>query len=421
MKIFFSVGDPSGDVHGANLIRQMKQISPEVECVGFGGPKMEEAGCDLHFDLTSLAVMWLLQVFANLGKFFGLVNQASNYFRQHRPEAVVLIDYPGFNWWIARRAKAAGIPVFYYMPPQLWAWGSWRVKKMRRSVDHVLCALPFEQAWYTAKGCRATLVGHPFFDEVQRHEYDQAFLKQQQQAEGPLVAILPGSRTQEVVRNLKWFVQAAEYVQKLVPNVRFAVAAFKPAHAEMARQALANSPVKVEVHCGKTPELMAAAHCTMSVSGSVSLELLSHAKPTVVLYHVSKLGYGVQKQFRRVKYITLVNLLSASDGFSLDLTPYHPGQANADEILFPEYLTTEDRSGQIAAHVVEWLQDKDRYREQVARLVALRDRVAQPGGSQRAAEFILRTLQRPRAAAGPHYLPHQHVASSGNWAEKYLA
>ena len=168
MTIFFSAGEPSGDLHGANLIRQLRRLRPEVKCVGYGGPEMAAAGCELHADLTVLAVMWFLRALLNLHKFLALASRADRYFRHQRPDAVVLIDYPGFNWWIARRAKAHGIPVFYYCPPQIWAWGSWRIKKMRRSVDHVLCALPFEATWFRRNGCRATFVGHPFFDEVRR-------------------------------------------------------------------------------------------------------------------------------------------------------------------------------------------------------------------------------------------------------------
>ena len=148
--IFFSAGDPSGDLHGANLIRQLRRRSGDLQAVGYGGPNMAAAGCRLHADLTALAVMWFVRAIANLHRFWGLVSRADRWFRHHRPDAVVLVDYPGFNWWIARRAKVHGIPVFYYMPPQIWAWATWRAGKMRRLVDHVLCSLPFEEPWLRA-------------------------------------------------------------------------------------------------------------------------------------------------------------------------------------------------------------------------------------------------------------------------------
>src|SRR5688500_6081992 len=139
IKLFFSVGEPSGDLHGANLIRALRRMDPDIECSGFGGPKMAAAGCKLHTDLTALAVMWFLRVLLNLHVFVRLLHEAKRSFRDQRPDAVVLIDYPGFNWHIAKAAKRQGIPVFYFSPPQIWAWASWRVKKMRERVDHVLC------------------------------------------------------------------------------------------------------------------------------------------------------------------------------------------------------------------------------------------------------------------------------------------
>ena len=176
MKVFFSVGEPSGDLHGANLIRELRRHHPDCEFVGYGGPRMAAAGCHLHEDLTRLAVMWFARVLVNLHKFWALASRADRYFRHHRPDAVVLIDYPGFNWWIARRAKAHGIPVFYYGAPQLWAWAGWRIKKMRRYVDHGLCTLPFEETWYRDRGCNATFVGHPYFDQLRREAFDEKFL-----------------------------------------------------------------------------------------------------------------------------------------------------------------------------------------------------------------------------------------------------
>ncbi|HBO44747.1 MAG TPA: lipid-A-disaccharide synthase [Planctomycetaceae bacterium] len=406
IRIFFSVGEPSGDVHGANLIRQLRARSERIECVGYGGPEMAKADCRLHVDLTALAVMWFARALLNLHKFWNLASRADRYFRHHRPDAVVLIDYPGFNWWIARRAKAHGIPVFYYSPPQIWAWARWRVKKMRRFVDHVLCGLPFEQSWFNQRGCNATFIGHPFFDEVERASLDERLMERLQAEKGPLVTILPGSRTQEVQHNLRWFLKAAALVRREVPDVRFAIASYKPHQADMARAELAASGLPGEVHLGKTPELMRLATCCMACSGSVSLELLYHEKPTVVLYWISRAAYFAQGWFRRVKYITLVNLLSTDALDDSDLTPFDPAQPNAEAIPFPEYLTSEDKSAQIAAHVVEWLTDETARARRVEQLVRLKAEVAHGGASSRAAEYILDHLAvRPAPVPRPHYVP----------------
>jgi lipid-A-disaccharide synthase len=404
MKIFFSVGEPSGDIHGANLIRELQSRGADFEFVGYGGPRMAAAGCQLHEDLTKLAVMWFARVLLNLHHFWNLASRADRYFRHHKPDAVVLIDYPGFNWWIARRAKAHGIPVFYYGTPQIWAWAGWRIKKMRRFVDHVLCKLPFEEAWYRERNCHATYVGHPYFDQLRGEQLDEAFIELMQSAPGPLVAILPGSRTQEVKSNLGWFLKAARLVRQRVPEARFAVAAFKESQAELVRDQIAGLDLPIEVHVGRTAELIRASQCTMAVSGSVSLELLYHTKPSVILYYISRPAFFVQSFFRKVRYITLVNLLTTDDLFPKRVAVYDPADPVDAGVLMPEYLTWQDRSRQVADHVIEWLTDPARRDARVAQLAELKEQVGHGGASCRAADYLLGELtKRSRPALRPHY------------------
>ncbi len=412
MKIFFSAGEPSGDLHGANLIRQLRAMRPDVECVGYGGPLMAAAGCQLHEDLTVLAVMWIVRALLNLHKFLALASRADRYFRRQRPDAVVLIDYPGFNWWIAWRAKRHGIPVFYYAPPQIWAWLQGRVKKMRRLVDHVLCSLPFEETWFKEHGCNATFIGHPYFDEVRQQKLDEEFLARMRRQKGPLVTLLPGSRTQEVTENLQWFLRAAAIVQARVPGIRFAVAAFKPQHAQFARELIREMGLSIDVFVRRTPELIHLSECCLAVSGSVSLELLYHKKPTAILYYVSPLSFWIQQRLRRVKYITLVNLLATKDIFLRD----RGGAQTADheKPLFPEYLTRDDVSLELAAHVLRWLMDEEGREGLVAELAKLKARVAHGGASRLAADYILKELaKRPTPTIRPHYTPGKAPISSG--------
>jgi lipid-A-disaccharide synthase len=394
MKIFFSVGEPSGDLHGANLIRELRRRSPDCQCVGYGGPRMAAAGCELHEDLTKLAVMWFARVLVNLHRFWGFVSRADRYFRHHRPDAVVLIDYPGFNWWIARRAKAHGIPVFYYGAPQLWAWAGWRVKKMRRYVDHVLCKLPFEEVWYRERGCQATYVGHPYFDQLRGETLDAEFIAGQKSRVGPLVAILPGSRTQEVKSNIGWFLKAARLVHERVPQARFAVAAFKPSQAQLVREQIRTAGLPIEVHVGRTGELIAAADCAMAVSGSVSLELLYHTTPSVILYYISRPAFFVQSFFRKVRYITLVNLLVTDDLFPKKVATYDPRDPADAKVLMPEYLTCEDKSRQVAEHVIQWLTEPAKRAEREKQLNELKELLGYGGASRRAADYLLGELDR---------------------------
>lgn len=407
MKIFLSAGEPSGDLHAANLIRAIRRQQPNAEFVGFGGPNMAQVGCQLLHDMTSLAVMWFLHALLNLHKFWRLAGQAERYFRSHRPDAVVLIDFPGFNWWIARRAKAHNIPVFYYTPPQLWAWASWRVKKMRRLVDHVLCTLPFEQTWFEQRGCRALFVGHPFFDEVRRHQPDLDFMREQAARSGRLVALLPGSRNQEVERNLPTLLGAAAEILRQVPNVRFALACFKPAHFEFAKAAVESRSLPIDVYCQRTPELMRLAECCIAVSGSVSLELLYHQKPTAIVYRAGRVGYFLQDRFRRARYITLVNLLACAN---IDRDRQR-GDGSAP--VFPEFLTYDNPAVQVAAVVSAWLSDEGQMQAVRDKLRDLRDRYAQSGACAAGAGYILETLEkRPRNISRPHFDPATAIGLS---------
>jgi lipid-A-disaccharide synthase len=405
MKIFFSVGEPSGDLHGANLIRELRERRPDCEFVGYGGPRMAAAGCTLHADLTKLAVMWFARVLVNIHKFWGLASRADRYFRHHRPDAIVLIDYPGFNWWIARRAKAHGIPVFYYGAPQLWAWAGWRIRKMRRFVDHVLCKLPFEESWYRERGCNATYVGHPYFDQLRAEKLDGQFIQTLQSKGRSLVAVLPGSRTQEVQSNFVWFLKAARLIHERLPDARFVVAAFKSSQAELIRRQIAGSDLPIEVHVGRTAEIIHVCECAMAVSGSVSLELLYHAKPSVILYHVSGLAFFVQRFFRKVRYITLVNLLTTDDLFPKRVAVYNPSDPVDAAVLMPEYLTCQDKSRQVAEHIVEWLTDPAKRAARVSQLTELKERVGYGGASRRAADYLVAELEKRRPLALRTHFP----------------
>jgi lipid-A-disaccharide synthase len=384
MRIFISAGEPSGDIHGANLIRALQRQQPGLEIVGFGGERMAEAGAHLLYPLCQLAVMWFARVLANAPTFLSLLSRADRYFRHHRPDAVVLIDYPGFHWWLARRAHFHGIPVFYFVPPQLWGWAGWRVKKMQRFVDHVLCSLPFEEPWYHKRGVAARYVGHPFFDELPRQRLDDAFMGAQRRAGGPILGVLPGSRTQEIVRNLSTLIRTAQAVHRARPDARFLVAAFRDQHRRMIDDYLRRHPgLPIEVHVGRTPEIIELARACVSVSGSVALELLYRGKPTAIVYRIGKLDLRVCNFFKTSPYICLVNLL-------------------AEKELYPEFLTDRCEAAAISRQVLRWMNDDAVYTAACRELAELRHRFAEPGACARTAQAILDALTKaePRALAG---------------------
>jgi len=392
MRVFLSAGEPSGDHHAAVLVRELRAQRPDVECVGLGGPCLEAAGCRLVADLTRLAVMWFLRVILSIHRFVDLARRAERSFLDARPDVCVLVDFPGFHWWLAWRAKRHGIPVVFYCPPQIWAWASWRSAKMRRLVDHVLSALPFEHDWFEARHIPSTLVGHPFFDECELAGHPGGGGG----GDRPHVLLLPGSRGQEIDANLGSILAAAVAVRRRVPEARFSLAALHERHAAQAREAIAGSAelrdLGIDVSAGRARELIATADAAIAVSGSVSLELLAARVPTVIVYRIGGFAYVVQSFFRHARFITLVNLLACRE----PIAPVQPtllppwGVPPADpEAVFPEYLAVGDPAQRAAGHVIEWLTNPAVRARARAGIEAVAARVAHPGSAARAAEAVI--------------------------------
>lgn len=380
MHVFFSVGEPSGDQHAELLIRQLRKEAPEIRVSGFGGPRMEHAGCQLLYPLTQLAVMGIFAVLPRLWQFYRLVCQAREYLDRHRPDVVVLIDYPGFNWWIAKAAKRRGIPVVYYMPPQLWAWAPWRVSKVRRYIDLVLSGLPFEAEWYARRQIPVLYVGHPFFDEVAERPLDAAFLREWTPGRGRTVALLPGSRGHEVTANWPLMLEAARRLSERHPDVQFLVANYKESQrqfcVETYRQAGLRLPITFFV--GKTPEIIELADCAIMVSGSVSLEMVARRTPATVLYRAGRLTYLIGRCLVTCRYFSLPNLIE-------------------DRPIMPEHFcvgAVEPTIAAITADVDRWLSDPQELARARRDLEDVRGRVYQPGGTRRAAEALLDAAAR---------------------------
>jgi lipid-A-disaccharide synthase len=371
MHLFISAGEPSGDLHGANLIRELQSRRPDLRVTGFGGDRMRGAGADLLYPLTDLAVMWFGKVVAHLPTFFKLARQTEVFFRSARPDAVVLIDYPGFNFALAKRAHRSRVPAYYFVPPQVWAWHTSRVEKMRRWVDAILTALPFEDEWYRSRGCRTHYIGHPYFDELAQRPLDHAWMTEQRGKGGPVVALLPGSRGQEVSANGPIIVDAAGRIGAAVPGARFLVAAFKEKHAREVRSLLAGLPA--EVHVGRTPEIIRLADAAVAVSGSVGLELMHGLVPTVVVYKVAPWFEWVARRVASRQHVSLVNLLAGHE-------------------LYPEVAGGAYAPDRVADPVVRWLKDPAARQAVVAELVQLKAKVAVPGACGRAADFLVAEL-----------------------------
>ncbi|WP_145384597.1 lipid-A-disaccharide synthase [Stieleria neptunia] len=394
--IFFSVGEPSGDQHAARLIRALKGRQPELTIRGFGGQEMRRAGCAVDLDLTEHAVVGILEVLPKLREFFGFADQAEAIFAAGGVDAVVLVDFPGFNWHIAKRAKKYGIPVIYFCPPQLWAWGGWRVKKMKATVDHVLAVLPIEEQFFGGHGIPTSFVGHPFFDAVSESQPD-ASLMQSLTAAAPqaqTVAVLPGSRTHEVHRNWPVMLDAIAELSAANPETRFAVAAYREKHFEFckttaaAKTAASGRPLPIDFYWGATSEVIEHAACAMMVSGSVSLELMARQTPAAVVYRVGRFLYAFGKCVVKVESMTLPNLMPEASG---------PGSdgAGSNERVFPEIVSVGNPATAkdfLVATVGRMLNDPQYLAMKRRQLAGLRDRYAKPGACDRAAAKLLKLL-----------------------------
>jgi len=380
MKIFFSAGEPSGDQHAAHLIAALRSRRPDFVAEGFGGPHMQEAGCQLQFELTQLAVMGFLRVIPLIARFRRLVKQAEAHFDANRPDAVVLVDFPGFNWWIARAAKKRGIPVYYYLPPQLWGWAPWRIRRVRKWVDHVICALPFEYDWYRSRGVQATWVGHPFFDEVAERQLNADTMKilQSDRLTSCTVAVLPGSRDHEIEKNWPVMLQILKRVSRIAPKVRWIVGNYRPQQLARCRemQVAANVSAPIEYFVNSTSEVIESADCCLMVSGSISLELLARQTPGIVLYRAPSIGRFVARLLMICRFITLPNLI-------------------ADEEVMPEFISSGDPEAdisKISTLLTEWVTQPEIISARKARLSQLAGHATTIGATERTANLLLKLI-----------------------------
>lgn len=384
MHVFISAGEPSGDLHGSNLIGSLKQLDSNIAFSGLGGDRMIAAGITPLVHVKDLSVVGLLKVaerFFDLSHYLDLVRR---HFKKNRPDIVVLIDFPGFNWWVAARAKEFKIPVIYFVPPQLWAWGGWRVAKMKKLVDKVLCNFEFEKQWFHARGVDADLVGHPYFDELMNRKIETGLVNAIKSKGSPVIGILPGSRSQELHQNLGSQLQAAKLINKKFPSAQFHVACLHQRHADLVWEKMRNASLEnipINIHSGTTKEIICASDCTISVSGSVSLELLQAAVPSAILYQASRPMIVLAKWLMKCRFISLPNLM-------------------ADKEFFPEFVSHKPLGTELAMTICDWLENAEKMDLARKNLKGLWSLISKPGACDRAASRVvqLATAKKCKAA-----------------------
>jgi len=304
MKLYIIAGEPSGDLHGKNLLQEMQAIKPDIECRGVGGDGLAALGVQLVRHIRDTNFMGFVQVVKNLGTIRKLFKDVEADILDFKPDAIVLIDYPGFNLRIAKFCRKHGIKVLYYISPQVWAWKKNRIKKMRQDLDKLFVILPFEEEFYRKEGVTVDFVGHPLLDEIAAGSYDgegirREYLRDKKQ----LIALLPGSRKQEISRMLPRMLSVvASY-----PDAQFVIAGAPTQEANYYQTFLEGVDVPV-VH-GRTYDLLDAADYALVTSGTATLEAALFRVPEVVCYASSPVSVWLARRLIKVKYISLVNLI----------------------------------------------------------------------------------------------------------------
>ena len=301
MKYYIIAGEASGDLHASNLMKELKAQDPSAQFRCWGGDLMKAQGAELVKHYRDLAFMGFTEVLMNIRTIFRNIDLCKKDIMDHRPDVLILVDYPGFNLRIAEFAKAEGIKVFYYISPQVWAWKQSRVHKIKKIVDRMFVILPFEKEFYERFDYKVDFVGHPLLDAVANYSStpDSPPLKEPK----PIIALLPGSRRQEISVMLPLMLSMRKYY----PDHQFIVAG-APSQPEEFYRELINSP---EIHLvfGQTYHLLQRAKAALVTSGTATLETALFSVPEVVCYKGGKISYLIARQLIKVKYISLVNLI----------------------------------------------------------------------------------------------------------------
>ena len=301
MKYYIIAGEASGDLHGSNLVKQLRQIDTSADIRSWGGDLMEAAGAHVVKHYKELAFMGFVEVLMNLRTILRNIDICKKDITAFKPDVLVLVDYPGFNMRIAEWAKQQGYKTVYYISPQVWAWKENRVKKLKRSVDKMLCILPFEQAFYHKWHYEVEYVGHPLVEVIKAAKEQPADAPL---SDKPVIAVLPGSRKQEVSVKLPIMLTMAKHF----PDYQFVVAQ-APSLDDHFLESLTGQHPNVSMVKGQTYNLLRQAKAALVTSGTATLETALFGVPEVVCYKGNPISYFFAKKLIKVKYISLVNLV----------------------------------------------------------------------------------------------------------------
>jgi len=367
MKYYIIAGEASGDLHGSNLIRHLKLNDSEADVICWGGELMQQQGAKLVKHYRDTAFMGFVEVIKNLGIIRKLFKFCHQDILDFQPDIIILIDYPGFNLRIAKWAFEHDIKVFYYISPQLWAWHSSRVKQVKKYVSKMFVILPFEKDFYQKYQYEVDYVGHPLLDITTNYETNTNFLSQNGLNEKPIIALLPGSRKQEINSMLPIMLEMIDQFK----DYQFVVAGAPSQSAEFYQEIIKDKPVKIVF--GKTYDLLDKSYAALVTSGTATLETALFKVPQVVCYKANALSYQIAKRLVSIKYISLVNLI-------------------ADKLIVKELIQNELNTQNLSNELAQILDKSKRVNilSNYDQLIAL---LGNRGASEKTARLMINYLQ----------------------------
>ena len=370
MRIFLSVGDPSGDRHAAHLVRALRDLEPGCEIDALGGPQLERAGARVRHRLTDLPIVGLGGIASRLTFFRRLMIETVAHLKETRTDVLVLVDYPGFNLRLADRARKAGIKTAYFIGPQVWAWGRGRIERIKRSIDIMLVVFEFELDLYKDAGVPVRWVGHPLLDEI---DFDVARDFRRHQGFDPdatLLGLLPGSRRSEIERIFPTMLGALAQIRSAHTSLQVAVAVAPGLERSLLESHIRAAGERVTLLEGSAHALMGAADLALVASGTATLETALFGTPQIVLYRTDPVTYLVGKLLVRVPLIGLVNVIAGRE-------------------VAPEFIQHRCQADIVAAESIRMLGQGELAARGEALATELKGKLGEPGASGRAATAIM--------------------------------
>ncbi len=372
-RILIIAGEPSGDLHAAGVVRELLRQRPGWEVVGIGGPQMAAAGMTCFHSTDEMAILGFVEVLRHFPFIRHVMNEMKTQILQNRPDLVILVDYPGFNLRFARFVHRQGIPILYYISPQVWAWGKGRVKKMAKWISRMAVIFPFEEEIYRRAGVDVTFVGHPLLEKLGT-EKGGVDLKGELgiPPSGKIFGLLPGSRPQEVRKLLPEMIRTFEMLREEFPELEGVVSQSPQLQSDFYAHFLAPE-LKLTPH---TEALMRSSYFMLVASGTATLEAALAGTPFAVVYRLAPLSYFIGKHLISVEHIGMVNIV-------------------AGRRVVPEFIQRDFRAEKMVPEIGKILRDPSKYKAIQAALSEIPEKLGTPGASRRVAEMAIDMVEAP--------------------------